>query len=416
MAIVEVAGIPIGSLDKLVIMAGPCAVESRDQVFRIAESVKGAGADFLRGGAFKPRTRGREWEGLQERGLDYLAQASEQFEIPVVTEILSENDIGMFQKYGVALFQIGARNAQNQTLLNAVSKAGVPALLKNGMNTSDKEWMGSASRFLPENLVLCMRGRNYDTEIGRNALDLIALAHYRQEGKHPIVVDPSHSSGKRNLVYDVSIGAVAAGAHGLIIETHDDPMIARTDGAQSVTPKQLAMIVKDARAEHARYVESADRRQAFMDVTIPEWATIYMKQPQLEALAGFLAGQEVKPYVPHRGTNTDVVVSRVSMGKLGKMRKAGFAIGRLHHLHGELPHVEAVNIKITGHDTIRLSPYQADAIHARGGTTSLDRGQFTHRYDMLHGYGDTVRKAFQTWEHLEALPRIPLVLYRPLKG
>ena len=420
--IVEVAGIPIGSPDRLVVLAGPCSVESKDQLFRIAEESKEAGADGLRGGAYKPRTTGGEWQGLQEEGLEFLALAKEQFGLPIITEILDSRHIALFKQYGVDIFQIGARSAQVQILLQELGVAQVPVLYKNGMNTTHKEWMGglkhiTEARGSMENIILCMRGRNVGTEIGRNSLDLVSMVHYAIRPGLPLIVDPSHASGLREYVYDVALTAVAAGAHGLLIETHHDPVIAMTDGAQSILPKELALIIKHARMEHALYIQrQAERREYMQSVELPEWVRLYFKQADLGRVQPHIKDQEVKPYVPHLETSTDILVTRVRVGKLSTLLKEGFAIGRMRHLYKELPHVQVVDIKIKAQDTIRLSPYEAEAVHERGGKTTLDTGSFKRRINMRHAYADTPRNAFFNWEVNAEVPKIPLVLYEQLKG
>ena len=418
--IVIVRDIQVGSLDNLVVMAGPCAVESKDQLMRIAGEVKEAGADFLRGGAYKPRTSGGEWKGLQEKGLEILSEASSQFDIPVITEILDPRHIPLFLQYGVGIFQIGARSAQVQVLLEDLGKEQVPVLYKNGMNTSHKEWMGglkhiTEARGGSDNILLCMRGRNVGTEIGRNSLDLVSMAHYARRHELPLIVDPSHAAGQRNLVYDVAISSVAAGADGLLIETHNDPMIARTDGAQSILPAELRLIVEHARDERARYQGRSAAREKFMrNVQMPAWVTVYFKKDQLEKIQPFLNGQAVKQYLPHNNpSTTDIMESRMRHERVGELLNRGYALGQLHRLYKEYPEIMAINVSIKGMPKVRLSPYEAQAIHDRGGRTSEDAGQFTRRIDMRHAYVDSVRNAFFTWEPLES---VPLVLYQKIKG
>lgn len=225
------------------IIAGPCSVESEAQIIGIAQDVKAAGATLLRGGAFKPRTSPYDFQGLRGEGLDLLRKAREATRLPIVTEIMSASHLDMFED--VDLIQVGARNMQNFELLKELGKLRKPILLKRGLSSTLKEWLMSAEYIMSEgneNIILCERGiRSYDPYT-RNVLDLAAIPMVKELSHLPIIVDPSHATGKRSLVESMSMAATAAGADGLIIEVHNDPEHALCDGAQSLTPSQFSTV------------------------------------------------------------------------------------------------------------------------------------------------------------------------------
>ena len=225
------------------IIAGPCSVESEVQIIGIAQDVKAAGATLLRGGAFKPRTSPYDFQGLRGEGLDLLRKAREATGLPIVTEIMSASHLDMFED--VDLIQVGARNMQNFELLKELGKLRKPILLKRGLSSTLKEWLMSAEYIMSEgneNIILCERGiRSYDPYT-RNVLDLAAIPMVKELSHLPIIVDPSHATGKRSLVESMSMAATVAGADGLIIEVHNDPEHALCDGAQSLTPSQFSTV------------------------------------------------------------------------------------------------------------------------------------------------------------------------------
>jgi 3-deoxy-7-phosphoheptulonate synthase len=227
------------------VIAGPCAVESREQLLEAAQAVRAAGADLLRGGAFKPRTSPYAFQGLGEAGLRILAEAREATGLPVVTEVLEPDQVALVASYADVL-QVGARNMANFALLRRVGQADRPVLLKRGMSATVEEWLMAAEYILDAgnpDVVLCERGiRSFDPLL-RFTLDLNAVPLVKELSHLPIIVDPSHGTGKRSLVRAMSLGAIAAGADGLIVEAHQDPDHALCDGAQSITPRELADIV-----------------------------------------------------------------------------------------------------------------------------------------------------------------------------
>ena len=242
--IIEVAGRKVGG-NNFNFIAGPCSIESEKQIISIAEDVKKAGASFLRGGAFKPRTSPYSFQGLREDGLKLLLKAKEETGMPIVTELMSVNHIDLFKD--VDVIQIGARNMQNFELLKEVGKTKKPVLLKRGLANTIEEWLMSAEYVMSEgckDIILCERGiRTYETYT-RNTLDLSAIPILKDLTHLPVIVDPSHASGVAKLVKPLSLASVGAGAHGLMIEVHNDPKHALCDGAQSITPDAFDDIVK----------------------------------------------------------------------------------------------------------------------------------------------------------------------------
>ena len=226
----------------LALIAGPCSVETEAQICEVAERVKAAGAAFLRGGAFKPRTSPYSFQGLQAEGLELLKKAKAQTGLPIVTEIMSIGHIPLFEEEGVDIIQVGARNMQNFELLKALGKINKPILLKRGLSNTIEELLMSAEYIMAggnDQVILCERGiRTYETYT-RNTLDISAIPILKKLSHLPVVVDPSHASGIAWLVEPLAMAAVAAGADGLIIEVHNNPAKALSDGAQSLTPDQF---------------------------------------------------------------------------------------------------------------------------------------------------------------------------------
>lgn len=224
------------------LIAGPCSVETPEQITFVAEEVKKAGATFLRGGAFKPRTSPYDFQGLGGEGLDLLSQAKKATGLPIVTELMDIRSLPLFED--VDVIQVGARNTQNYDLLKELGKTDKAILLKRGLAGTIKELLMSAEYIMAsgnENVILCERGiRTYETTYARNTLDLSAVPVLKQLTHLPVVVDPSHATGKVALVPSMALAAVAAGADGLMIEVHNDPACALCDGAQSLTPAQFA--------------------------------------------------------------------------------------------------------------------------------------------------------------------------------
>ena len=246
--VVNVGNITIGG-DTLVIMSGPCAVESRQQLLATAHAIKKAGAHILRGGAYKPRTSPYAFQGLEEEGLRYMKEARDETGLPVVCEVTSLDAIESAVKY-VDMLQIGARNMQNFYLLKEAGKTGLPVLLKRGLSATIDEWLNAAEYIVAEgnpNVVLCERGiRTFETAT-RNTLDISAVPVVKAKSHLPIIVDPSHATGVRSYVKSLSLAAVAAGADGLMIETHPDPSSALSDGPQSLSFDQFDDLTKGLR-------------------------------------------------------------------------------------------------------------------------------------------------------------------------
>ncbi len=243
---VKINGVTVGG-DEIVVMAGPCAVENRDQILDAARAVKGAGAKVLRGGAFKPRTSPYSFQGLGVEGLRLLAAAREETGLPVVTEVMAPEMVPLVSTYADIL-QIGARNMQNYALLHAVGEAQRPVLLKRGMMSTIEELLMAAEYILShgnDRVILCERGIRTFEPYTRNTVDINAVPLLKQLSHLPVVVDPSHGTGKWELVGPVSKAAIAAGADGLIIEVHPRPEEAMSDGAQSLKPARFAALMRE---------------------------------------------------------------------------------------------------------------------------------------------------------------------------
>ena len=249
--IVRVGDATIGG-DELAIIAGPCAIESRAQALAIAEAVRRSGARFFRGGAYKPRTSPYAFQGLGEEGLKILADVREAYGLKIVTEALDEPGVDLVERYGDVI-QIGARNMQNFSLLRRAGKAKLPVLLKRGLSATLDEWLLAAEYIMAEGnyqVVLCERGIRTFAQHTRNTLDLAAIPAVRRISHLPVIVDPSHGTGKNFMVTPLARGGVAVGADGLIIEVHDQPEHALSDGAQALTLDQYEQLVSEVRSIH----------------------------------------------------------------------------------------------------------------------------------------------------------------------
>ncbi len=249
--VVPVGDASIGG-DELAIIAGPCAIESRDQAFVVAEAVRRSGAKFFRGGAFKPRTSPYAFQGLGEDGLKILEEIRESYGLKIVTEALDEAGVDLVERYA-DMIQIGARSMQNFTLLRRVGKSRLPVLLKRGLSATLDEWLLAAEYIMSEGnyqIVLCERGIRTFAQHTRNTLDLSAIPAVRRISHLPVIVDPSHGTGKNYMVTPLARAGVAVGADGLIIEVHDQPDRALCDGAQALTLEQYEQLVSEVRAIH----------------------------------------------------------------------------------------------------------------------------------------------------------------------
>ena len=247
--IVSVGKVKIGG-NRIVVMAGPCAVESYDQIMSIAESVRESGAVILRGGAFKPRTSPYSFQGLGEEGLMLLRKAGDAFDMPVTTEVVSPGDVKMMASY-IDMFQIGARNMQNFELLKEVGKTGMPVLLKRGLSATIEEWLMAAEYLMAsgtDQVVLCERGIRTYEKATRNTLDCSAIPVVQKLTHLPVIGDPSHATGIRDMVAPMSLAIVASGASGIIVEVHNAPEKALSDGPQSLYPSQFRKLVHDIQA------------------------------------------------------------------------------------------------------------------------------------------------------------------------
>ena len=243
--VIDLGKVKIGD-DELVIIAGPCAVESEEQIFESARIVSKAGAKILRGGTFKPRTSPYSYQGLEEKGLKYLERAGKEYGLLTVTEVTSERSLEIAYDY-VDIFQIGARNSQNFQLLREIGLSKKPVIFKRGMSTTIEEWLNGAEYIMSEgnySVILCERGiRTFETAT-RNTLDISAVPVIKRLSHLPIIVDPSHATGKAFLVSPLALAAVAAGADGLIIEAHPSPIDALCDASQQLDPEEFTELMK----------------------------------------------------------------------------------------------------------------------------------------------------------------------------
>ncbi|WIF94163.1 3-deoxy-7-phosphoheptulonate synthase [Caminicella sporogenes] len=244
--IVKVGKLNIGENDSPILIAGPCAVESREQVLEIALRLKEIGVDILRGGVFKPRTSPYSFQGLGLKGLEYLREAGEKIGVPIITELMDEENLEAVAEYS-DIIQIGSRNMYNYPLLKKVGQIDKPVLLKRGMSATIKEWVLAAEYIAScgnKNIILCERGIRTFQNYTRNTLDLAAVPIMQRETGLPIIVDPSHGTGIRELILPMSRAAVACGANGVMIEVHNNPKNALSDGFQSLTPDQYKEVVE----------------------------------------------------------------------------------------------------------------------------------------------------------------------------
>ena len=245
-SLVSINGIEIGG-KRIVVMAGPCAVESEEQLIEAGKAVKESGASVLRGGAFKPRTSPFSFQGMEKAGLELLAQARKQFDIPVVTEVVDPHDVSLVSKYADIL-QVGSRNMQNYALLTAVGKSKHPVVLKRGFSCTVTEWLTAADYLLAEGdnqVILCERGIRTFEDSTRFSLDICSIPVIKRFSHLPVIVDPSHAAGHYSLVPAIAKAAVAAGADGLLIEVHPNPKEALVDGLQSLTPSDFARLMEE---------------------------------------------------------------------------------------------------------------------------------------------------------------------------
>lgn len=248
--IVDVAGIKIGGQEPIVVIGGPCSIEGKEATVEIAKEVKNAGGCMLRGGAYKPRTSPYAFQGMGTEGILCMVEARKQTGLPIVSELMSTDKLDEFVEY-VDVIQIGARNMQNFDLLKAVGRVQKPVLLKRGLANTIEEWIMAAEYIMSEgndNVIFCERGIRTFEKYTRNTLDLSVIPIIKEKTHLPIIIDPSHATGDWRLVESMSLAAIAAGADGLIIEVHECPECAWSDGAQSLKPKRFAEVIRKGRA------------------------------------------------------------------------------------------------------------------------------------------------------------------------
>jgi 3-deoxy-7-phosphoheptulonate synthase len=250
--VVRVGNTTVGG-NELAIIAGPCAIESRDQAFAVAQAVQQSGAHFFRGGVWKPRTSPYAFQGLGEKGWEIITEIRQAFGLKIVTEALEESHVGLIERYG-DIIQIGARNMQNFSLLRRAGRSHLPVLLKRGMAATLEEWLLAAEYIMAEgnyNVILCERGVRTFTQHTRNTLDLASVPAIRRISHLPVIVDPSHGTGSAYMVTPLARAGVAVGADGLMVEVHNHPELALSDGAQALTPSEYAQLIGEVRAIRA---------------------------------------------------------------------------------------------------------------------------------------------------------------------
>ncbi len=266
--------IPVGNIrigEQLTVIAGPCSVESEKQTMTIARAVKQAGAGLLRGGAFKPRTSPYSFQGLGLKGLKILAKARAETGLPVITEVLDTRDVGWVSEYADVL-QVGARNMQNFSLLKEIGKAGKPVMLKRGMFATYAEWLNCAEYILDAgnpDVILCERGIRTFEPWTRNTLDLSAVPAMKELSHLPVFVDPTHGTGRVELIRPMAMAAVAAGADGLMVEVHHDPEHAMSDGPQALLPEQFESLMNEIHSLKDALEKSIHERNTSIERNIP---------------------------------------------------------------------------------------------------------------------------------------------------
>lgn len=245
-SVIDIKGRKIGG-GNFLMMAGPCAIENRESIFKIAKAVKDSGAQVLRGGAFKPRTSPYDFQGLGENALKYMREAADKYDLLVVTEVMDSNDIPLIEKYA-DIFQVGARNMQNFSLLKALGKSNKPVLLKRGLSATIREFLMAAEYIVAygnENVILCERGiRTFET-MTRNTVDINAIPLIKEKSHLPIIIDASHGTGRRTLVQPVTMAGIIAGADGAMVEVHENPECACSDGMQSLHFDEFDRLMKN---------------------------------------------------------------------------------------------------------------------------------------------------------------------------
>jgi 3-deoxy-7-phosphoheptulonate synthase len=257
--VVQVGNATIGG-SELAIIAGPCAIENRDQAFAVAEAVQRSGARFFRGGVWKPRTSPYTFQGLGDKGWEIMAEIREAFGLKIVTEAVDESNIDLIEQYGDVI-QIGARNMQNFSLLKRAGRSKLPVLLKRGMAATLEEWLLAAEYIMAEgnyNVILCERGVRTFAQHTRNTLDLASVPAIRRISHLPVIVDPSHGTGSAYMVTPLARAGVAVGADGLMVEVHNRPELALSDAAQALTPSEYAQLIDEVRAIRKSLLRFAD--------------------------------------------------------------------------------------------------------------------------------------------------------------
>lgn len=395
---------------RLVIVAGPCSTESRNHAIEMMHACKEAGADAYRSGAFKPRTNPGEFDGLKEDGLRYLAEAKEIYRLPIVTEIMSIEHIPMFKEYSVDVYQVGTRNAQNFDLLHELGKLQVPVLLKRGKACAVKEWLGAAghiTHYGNQNVVLCERGIVSIDQEFRNTGDITAVAYAKRYADFPVAFDPSHATGRRDMVYQTAIASVSAGADALVIEVHDDPDFALTDGKQCILPKELGILINHARQFRERYIETQIEYNSAMEGVNSGKVTIFFRRDDLPLILETVKLDRESIRLKIYDEPTGILRARIKNGKLGELKQRHRrALGELTSFTStSKKDVPIVSLSKPDGKTAIMTPYSGDAVRAAHKKTLDERNPGVERIELRRRYPtDIVLDAFVTFED-------PLILY-----
>ncbi|MGI6437652.1 MAG: 3-deoxy-7-phosphoheptulonate synthase [Sphaerochaeta sp.] len=403
--IVSVGKVKVGG-NRIAIIAGPCAVESRKQIMAVARSVHDAGAVILRGGAFKPRTSPYAFQGLGEEGLKYLREAGDAYGMPITSEIVSPSDVNMMAKY-VDMFQIGARNMQNFELLKAVGKTKMPVLLKRGLSATIEEWLMAAEYLMAsgtDQVILCERGIRTYERATRNTLDISAVPVIQKLTHLPIIGDPSHATGMRDMVGSMSLGLVASGASGLMVEVHTDPDKAFSDGPQSLYPSQFEKLMRDLDALSGVLGKSMER-------------LVKVEGPKTGGSEKKKTSSLVVAFQGERGAYSEMAIRRAfeedtevlpcpSFTELFNAVREGRALYGMVPIENTLGGTIAENLdQLERNDEIEVvGEQQIRIVHNLIGLEGTKLETITHIYSHPQGLAQCTRFLTETMAHAQAVP------------
>ena len=403
--IVSVGKVKVGG-NRIAIIAGPCAVESREQIMAVARSVHDAGAVILRGGAFKPRTSPYAFQGLGEEGLKHLREAGDAYGMPITSEIVNPSDVEMMSKY-VDMFQIGARNMQNFELLKAVGKMKMPVLLKRGLSATIEEWLMAAEYLMAsgtDQVILCERGIRTYERATRNTLDISAVPVIQKLTHLPIIGDPSHATGMRDMVGSMSLGLVASGASGLMVEVHTDPDKAFSDGPQSLYPSQFEKLMRDLDALSGVLGKSMER-------------PVKVEGPKVKETEKRKTSSLTVAFQGERGAYSEMAIRRVfeedtevlpcpSFSELFNAVREGRAHYGMVPIENTLGGTIAENLdQLERNDEIEVvGEQQIRIVHNLIGFPGTKLEAITHIYSHPQGLAQCTKFLTETMAHAQAVP------------